>query len=129
MPLVGLGCWKIDNKVCANQIIEAIKLGYRLFDGACDYGNEKEVGEGIRKAISEGLVTRKDIFVTSKLWNNFHHPDHVKLALKKTLDDMGLDYLDLYYIHFPIAFKYVPFEEKYPPGFYHRCRGQTRGVI
>lgn len=129
MPLVGLGCWKIDKKVCANQIYEAIKLGYRLFDGACDYGNEKEVGEGIRRAISEGLVSRKDIFVVSKLWNNFHHPDHVKLALKKTLSDMGLDYLDLYYIHFPIAFKYVPFEEKYPPGFYTGADDEKKGHI
>ena len=129
MPLVGLGCWKIDKKVCANQIYEAIKLGYRLFDGACDYGNEKDVGEGIRKAISEGLVSRKDIFVVSKLWNNFHHPDHVKLALKKTLSDMGLDYLDLYYIHFPIAFKYVPFEEKYPPGFYTGADDEKKGHI
>ncbi|SCU93099.1 LAMI_0E13212g1_1 [Lachancea mirantina] len=118
MPLVGLGCWKIPNDVCAQQVYDAIKIGYRLFDGAQDYENEKEVGQGIRKAIDEGLVKREDLFVVSKLWNSYHRPEHVKLALQKTLDDLGLDYLDLFYIHFPLAFKFVPFEERYPPGFY-----------
>lgn len=129
MPLVGLGCWKIPNDVCAAQVYDAIKIGYRLFDGAQDYGNEKEVGEGIRKAIKDGLVERKDLFVVSKLWNSFHHPDHVKLALKRTLDDMGLEYLDLFYIHFPLAFKFVPFEEKYPPGLYTGAEDEKNGVL
>lgn len=129
MPLVGLGCWKIPNDVCAQQVYDAIKIGYRLFDGAEDYGNEKEVGQGIRKAIDEGVVKREDVFVVSKLWNSFHHPDHVKMALKRTLSDMGLDYLDLFYIHFPIAFKYVPFEEKYPPGFYTGKEDEKNGHI
>ena len=127
MPLVGLGCWKIPNDVCAQQVYDAIKIGYRLFDGAEDYGNEKEVGQGIRKAIDEGVVKREDVFVVSKLWNSFHH--HVKMALKRTLSDMGLDYLDLFYIHFPIAFKYVPFEEKYPPGFYTGKEDEKNGHI
>lgn len=129
MPLVGLGCWKIPNDVCAQQVYDAIKIGYRLFDGAEDYGNEKEVGQGIRKAIDEGVVKREDVFVVSKLWNSFHHPDHVKMALQRTLSDMGLDYLDLFYIHFPIAFKYVPFEEKYPPGFYTGKEDEKNGHI
>lgn len=129
MPLVGLGCWKIPNDVCAQQVYDAIKIGYRLFDGAEDYGNEKEVGQGIRKAIDEGVVKREDVFVVSKLWNSFHHPDHVKMALKRTLSDMGLDYLDLFYIHFPITFKYVPFEEKYPPGFYTGKEDEKNGHI
>lgn len=118
MPLVGFGCWKVDNETCADQIYRAIKVGYRLFDGAADYGNEKEVGEGINRAIADGLVTRKDLFVVSKLWNNFHQPENVEKALERTLSDMKLEYLDLYLMHFPIAFKYVPFEEKYPPHFY-----------
>lgn len=129
MPLVGLGCWKIPNEVCATQVYEAIKIGYRLFDGAEDYGNEKEVGQGIRKAIDEGIVKREDLFVVSKLWNSFHHPKNVKLALKRTLDDMGLDYLDLFYIHFPLAFKFVPFEEKYPPGLYTGAQDEKNGVL
>lgn len=129
MPLIGLGCWKIPNDVCASQVYEAIKLGYRLFDGAEDYGNEKEVGQGIKRAIEEGLVKREDLFVVSKLWNSYHHPNHVKLALQKTLDDMGLDYLDLFYIHFPLAFKFVPFEERYPPGFYTGKEDEEKGII
>ena len=116
MPLIGLGCWKIPNEVCATQVYEAIKLGYRLFDGAEDYGNEKEVGEGIKRAIEEGVVKREELFVVSKLWNNFHHPDNVAKALKRTLSDMQLEYLDLFYVHFPLAFKFVPLEERYPPG-------------
>ena len=105
MPLVGLGCWKIPNETCSQQIYDAISVGYRVFDGAQDYGNEKEVGEGVRRAIKDGLVKREELFVVSKLWNSFHHPKNVKLALKRTLSDMGLDYLDLFYIHFPIALK------------------------
>ncbi|KAL2710219.1 Xylose reductase [Kluyveromyces marxianus] len=118
MPLVGLGCWKIPNEVCAEQVYEAIKLGYRLFDGAQDYANEKEVGQGINRAIKEGIVKREDLVVVSKLWNSFHHPDNVRTAVERTLNDLQLDYLDLFYIHFPLAFKFVPLDEKYPPGFY-----------
>lgn len=72
MPQAGLGLWKIPKDVCATTVYEAIKCGYRLLDGACDYGNEKEVGDGIKKAIDEGLVKREDLFVVSKLWNTFH---------------------------------------------------------
>ena len=118
MPLVGFGCWKVSNDTCADTIYNAIKEGYRLFDGAMDYGNEKEVGQGLKRALDEGLVTRKDLFITSKLWNNFHHPDNVPTAINKVLSDLQLEYVDLFLIHFPIAFKFVPVEEKYPPGFY-----------
>lgn len=118
MPQVGFGCWKVDNATCADTIYNAIKVGYRLFDGAEDYGNEKEVGDGIKLAIDEGLVARDELFIVSKLWNNYHHPDNVEKALDRTLSDLQVDYLDLFYIHFPIAFKYVPHDEKYPPGFY-----------
>lgn len=118
MPQVGFGCWKVNNDTCADQIYNAIKVGYRLFDGAEDYGNEKEVGDGIKRALDEGLVARDELFVVSKLWNNFHHPDNVEKALDRTLADLKVDYLDLFLIHFPISFKYVPHDEKYPPGFY-----------
>ena len=95
--------------------MEAIRFGYRHFDCASDYGNEKEVGKGIKKAIDAGLVSRQDLWVTSKLWNTYHEPEHVKAACLRSLSDLGLDYLDLYLIHFPISLKFVPFEKRYPP--------------
>lgn len=119
MPVIGLGLWKIDKDKVADAVVEAIRAGYRHLDSACDYGNEKEVGEGIRRAIAEGLCTREELWVTSKLWNTYHHPDHVILAMDQTLEDLGLDYLDLYLVHFPIALEFVPFETRYPPEWVH----------
>eukprot|EP00927_Polykrikos_kofoidii_P054342 TRINITY_DN4876_c0_g1_i1.p1 TRINITY_DN4876_c0_g1~~TRINITY_DN4876_c0_g1_i1.p1 ORF type:complete len:331 (+),score=56.29 TRINITY_DN4876_c0_g1_i1:97-1089(+) len=115
MPPVGLGLWKAGEGNTSAAVYEAINIGYRHLDSACDYGNEKEVGEGIRRAIQEGICERKDLWITSKLWNTYHRKEHAGLALQRTLDDLGLDYLDLYLIHFPIALKFVPFEERYPP--------------
>eukprot|EP01111_Echinosteliopsis_oligospora_P006364 TRINITY_DN2046_c0_g1_i1.p1 TRINITY_DN2046_c0_g1~~TRINITY_DN2046_c0_g1_i1.p1 ORF type:complete len:323 (+),score=87.59 TRINITY_DN2046_c0_g1_i1:122-1090(+) len=117
MPQVGFGCWQIPKKGCAEVVHTAIKQGYRLFDGACDYGNEVEVGQGIKAAIDSGLVTRKDIFVTTKLWNTYHAKEHVRPAFDRSLKDLGLDYIDLYLIHFPISLQYVDFAERYPPGW------------
>lgn len=115
MPVIGLGLWKIDKAQVADVVCEAIRAGYRHLDSACDYGNEKEVGEGIRRAIDEGLCTRQDLWVTSKLWNTYHREEHVVMAMDQTLHDLGLDYLDLYLVHFPIALEFVPFETRYPP--------------
>ncbi|KAI7898148.1 4-dihydromethyltrisporate dehydrogenase [Cokeromyces recurvatus] len=118
MPLRGFGCWKIDKKDAEDTIYKAIKVGYRLFDGACDYGNEAECGRGINKAIKEGLVKREDLFVVTKLWNTFHGKEHVKSACQRQLKDWGLDYFDLYLIHFPVPLKYVDPSVKYPPEWY-----------
>ncbi len=119
MPSVGLGLWKIDNAQAANLVRQAIQLGYRHLDAACDYGNEREVGEGIHQAINDKLATRDQLWITSKLWNTFHHPKHVRPALEKTLRDLKVEYLDLYLIHFPIALKHVPIETRYPPGWFY----------
>jgi len=83
-----------------------------------DYGNEVESGEGIARAIKEGIVKREDLFITSKLWNSFHDPDQVEPIVRKQLSDWGIDYFDLYLIHFPVAIKYVAPEVRYPPGWY-----------
>jgi D-xylose reductase len=115
MPAVGFGLWKIAKDDTADMVYTAIKSGYRHLDSAADYGNEKQAGEGIRRALAEGLCTRQDLWITSKLWNTFHRPEHVREACEKTLADLGVDYLDLYLVHFPIALKYVPIGERYPP--------------
>lgn len=119
IPPVGFGLWKIPRENTADAVVEAVRAGYRHFDSAADYANEAETGEGLARAMDEGLVTREDLWITSKLWNTFHHPEHVEEACRKTLDDLGLDYLDLYLIHFPIALEYVPIDVRYPPEWLH----------
>lgn len=113
-PLV-FGFWKVPKDQCAEVCYQAIAAGYRRLDCACDYGNEEQVGEGIARAIAAGLCQREDLFVTSKLWNTYHQPQHVPMALQRTLDDLQLPYVDEYLIHFPISTEFVPFEAKYPP--------------
>ena len=116
---MGLGLWKIARPDAPAIVEEAIRVGYRHIDSACDYGNEVEVGQGIRAALDKGLCRRDDLWVTSKLWNTYHEPQHVRPAVERTLHDLGLDHLDLYLVHFPIALKYVPFETRYPPEWTH----------
>ncbi|WP_145240429.1 aldo/keto reductase [Urbifossiella limnaea] len=118
IPPVGLGLWKVPNAAAAGLVAEAVRLGYRHLDSACDYGNEAEVGDGIGAALAAGHCRREDLWVTSKLWNTYHAAGHVRPALDRSLADLKLDYLDLYLIHFPIAQAFVPFETRYPPGWF-----------
>ena len=117
LPAVGLGLWKVDGGAAPDLVRQAVRAGYRHLDSACDYGNEAQVGEGIAAALRDGDCKREDLWVTSKLWNTYHHPRHVRAAIERSLRDLRLDYLDLYLIHFPIAQEFVPFEERYPPGW------------
>ena len=119
LPAVGLGLWKIDPADVGGLVEEAIRVGYRHLDSACDYGNEAAAGAGIARALRAGLCSRDDLWVTSKLWNTYHAPEHVRPACERSLRDLGLDHLDLYLVHFPIALAFVPFEERYPPGWFH----------
>ncbi len=119
MPMVGLGLWKIERDKTAAAIVDAIAAGYRHLDSAADYGNEAEAGEGIAAALAKGLCIRDELWITSKLWNTYHRPEHVRPACEKSLADLGLDYLDLYLVHFPIALRYVDFATRYPPEWFY----------
>ncbi|KAJ7196040.1 Aldo/keto reductase [Mycena pura] len=101
IPSVALGCWKAKRDEVGGAVKVALKAGYRHFDGAWIYRNEAEIG----KALSESNVPREDLWLTSKLWNTFHAPDDVERALDETLAKLRTDYLDMYLIHWPVAYK------------------------
>ncbi|MFR7810426.1 MAG: aldo/keto reductase [Butyricimonas faecihominis] len=106
MPLFGLGTYQSKANELHDAIISALKDGYRLIDCAAYYKNEEIIGAALQETFTSGLVKREELFITSKLWNNNHAPEHVEEALRKTLHDLRLDYLDLYLIHWPIALKH-----------------------
>ena len=106
IPVLGLGTWQAKPGEVGDAVLSAIKVGYRHFDCSPIYGNEKEIGAAFSKAFREGLVERGELWVTSKLWNDNHAEEHVLPALRQTLADLQLDYLDLYLIHWPIALRH-----------------------
>jgi 2,5-diketo-D-gluconate reductase A len=102
IPQVGFGVFQIEPGETAEAVTEALRVGYRHIDTAEMYGNEREVGEGLR---SSGL-DRGDVFVTSKLNNSFHEPDDARRAFDETLSELGFDYVDLFLIHWPLPTLY-----------------------
>ncbi|KAJ6634931.1 Aldo-keto reductase family 1 member A1-A [Pseudolycoriella hygida] len=107
MPVIGLGTYLANEGECERAVRDAIDAGYRHIDTAYLYGNEKEVGNAIRSKIDEGAIRREDVFIVTKLWNTFHRPDQVEKAFQKSFENLNLTYIDLYLIHFPLAYKQV----------------------
>ena len=102
MPLVGYGVFRVpEGEDLAEAVKTAIAKGYRSIDTAQVYRNEESVGRGIRAAIEEGLVTRKELFITSKVWNDGLSYEETLAAYDSSLEKIGLDYLDLYLVHWP----------------------------
>lgn len=112
MPALGIGTFgsdRVDSDTVSAAVEGAIRAGYRSIDGGACYGNEIEIGKVYSKLFEEGVVTREEMFIGSKLWNNMHGDGDVLVACAKTLRDLQLDYLDIYYVHWP-------FPNYHPPG-------------
>ncbi|KAK6155879.1 hypothetical protein DH2020_010127 [Rehmannia glutinosa] len=105
IPIIGMGTYSFDNdkKATENAVQMALKMGYSHFDTAQIYGSEPALGNALGKAISNGLIEREELFVTSKLWGSHHH-DPVS-ALKQTLMNLGMEYVDMYLVHWPVRLK------------------------
>lgn len=115
---IGLGTWKATGNKVKQAVKDALHAGYRHIDTAAVYDNEKEIGEALAEVFKEGKIFREDVFITSKLWNDAHKEGQVIPALQQTLDRLQLEYLDLYLIHWPVAFKSgVGFPQK-PSDYY-----------
>jgi len=103
MPALGLGTWRLPPELTAATVRSALELGYRHLDAAAIYGNEPQIGEALRQAFADGLVRREELWITGKLWNDCHEPHEVRPALERSLADLGLEHLDLYLMHWPLA--------------------------
>ncbi|SDG91067.1 Aldo/keto reductase [Dyadobacter soli] len=112
MPLLGFGTLIADPALTITATMNALQAGFRHFDAAERYKNEREVGEALKAGLIKYGISREELFVTTKLWNTNHRPDRVAAAFQASLDRLQLDYLDLYLIHTPFAFQ--PGEDQDP---------------
>src|SRR5271169_1032094 len=120
MPALGFGTLIPDAAVTITATRDALEAGFRHFDCAERYGNEREVGKALEAGLAAGGIARGDIFVTTKVWNSNHRPERVEPAFEASLNRLRLNYLDLYLIHTPFAFQ---------PGDEHDPRDQNGNVI
>jgi alcohol dehydrogenase (NADP+) len=114
IPALGLGTWLSPPDEVYRAVREAIDVGYRHFDTAWIYFNEEAVGRAVRDAIATGDVTREALWITTKLWNDHHAPEHVEPALERSLALLGLDHVDLYLVHWPVAHKHGVVRPEHP---------------
>ncbi len=118
IPAIGLGTFgsdKYDAETVSEAAYGAIQCGYRLIDCAAVYQNEKQIGAVLGRLFTENVIRRKDLFITSKVWNDMHGEGQVLTSCQKSLQDLGLEYLDLYFVHWP-------FPNYHAPG----CSGDSR---
>ena len=102
MPPIGYGVFRMTNlEECESAVVQAVKTGYRLIDTAAAYENETAVGKAIKRVIAEGIVKREDLFVTTKLWITDTNYEKAKEGFQRSLDRLGLDYVDIFYHHRP----------------------------
>ena len=120
MPVLGFGTLIPDPALTRSATRDALESGFRHFDCAERYRNEREVGEALQEGLAAAGIAREDIFVTTKVWNTNHRPERVEPAFNSSLDRLKLSYLDLYLIHTPFAFQ---------PGNEHDPRDQNGNVI
>ena len=102
MPTLALGTWQLMGEECSDAVYNAIKIGYRHIDTAQAYGNEEEVGRAISRAIDEGIVSRKDLFIATKLSFENDAGSRVRALVDIQLENLQIDYIDLYYLHSPL---------------------------
>jgi aldehyde reductase len=105
MPALGFGTLIPDATETITATRNALEAGFRHFDCAERYRNEREAGEALQAGMAAGGIAREDLFVTTKLWNTNHRPERVEPAFEASLNRLGLEYLDLYLIHTPFAFQ------------------------
>ncbi|MDO5030536.1 MAG: aldo/keto reductase [Corynebacterium sp.] len=103
IPILGLGTYKMDDDQAREAVRYALEVGYRHIDTASLYRNEKGVGQGIADAIAADVVKREDVFVTTKVWNDAQEPDATRQSVRASLERLGLDYVDLVLVHWPVA--------------------------
>ena len=119
MPMEGFGVFQVPEEACKDVVLNAIRTGYRLIDTASSYKNEEAVGQAIKEAVAAGLVKREELFITTKAYIQEMGYDNLKEAFARSLDKLGLDYLDLYLIHMPLGDYYGAWramEELYAEG-------------
>lgn len=111
IPGIGMGTFGNDrftSEEVADAVYGAIKAGYRLFDGAAAYGNEKAIGEVYARAFADGIVQRQDLTIMTKVWNDMHGKGDVLVACAQSLRDLRLDYVDVYMVHWPFPNYHAP---------------------